>query len=83
MMDAHTLYGVQPQIPGATAGVSKPTAGLGLDYGDLDGWRALVDPHNPLFVLGVILAITFGAAGVSGSAKLGPAKVSAALGDSD
>lgn len=83
MMNSATVYGIQPQIPGATAGVSAPTAGMSLDYSDLDGWRALVDPHNPLFVLGVILAITFGAAGVSGSAKVGPARVAGSLGDSD
>lgn len=78
---AETLYGTQPQIPGGTAGVSKPTAGMSLDRDGLSGAAALIDPRNPLFVFGVLLAATLGAIGVSGSARLGPAKVSADLGD--
>lgn len=36
---------------------------------------------SPLLVLGVILALTIGAAGVTASGRVGPAKASLALGD--
>jgi hypothetical protein len=79
---AENLYGVQPSIPGGTggAGYKHPTSGMSISFGDIPGWRAFVDPHNPLFVFGLLLAATFGAIGVSGSARLGPAKLAADLG---
>jgi hypothetical protein len=43
------------------------------------GWRGLVDPHNPLAWFGAVLLVTVGAAGLSGSVRLGRAKLSAAL----
>lgn len=80
MFTAENLYGVQPQVPGATAGVSKPTAGISLGFEDKGGAAALIDPRNPLVIFGLILAATLGAIGVSGSARLGPATVAADLG---
>ena len=44
-----------------------------------DGLRGLVSPENPLVWFGAILAVTFGLVGVSGSARVGKAKVSASL----
>ncbi len=81
MYTAASQYGVQPQIPGAAAGAAKPTFGLspgGPD--DKGGVAGLVNPRNPLFVFGVLLAATFGLIGVSGSARFGPAKLAADLG---
>jgi len=79
-LDASTLYGTTPL--GASAVAPAPTAHLAYAREDNPGgWRALVDPHNPLFWFGVVLAVTFGAAGVSGSAKAGPLKASASVGD--
>lgn len=80
MYDATMLYGVQPQIPGATSGVAKPTWGMSMGRDDRGGLAGWVDPQNPLFVFGVLLAATLGVIGVSGSARLGPAKVAAGLG---
>jgi hypothetical protein len=76
---AQTLYGAQPQAP--SYGVATVTQSMGLDA-DKSGWGALVDPHNPLLWFGGFLLVTFGAAAVSGSARLGRAKASATIGDS-
>lgn len=82
MYTASNTYGamVQPQIPGASAGFSTPTANMSMDLGDVGGYRELINPRNPLFVFGVLLAATLGAIGVSGSARVGPAKLAADLG---
>jgi hypothetical protein len=72
---AASVYGSTPQAPSM---VGKPTQAMGLD--DIStGWRGLVDPNNPLMWFGVILAVTFGLAGVAGSVRLGKAKLSADL----
>lgn len=44
-----------------------------------EGLRGLVSPQNPLLWLGGLVAVTFGLIGVSGSARVGRAKVSASL----
>jgi hypothetical protein len=44
------------------------------------GWRALIDPHNGLVWVGLVLLVTVGAAGAAGSVRLGRAKVSASVG---
>jgi hypothetical protein len=44
------------------------------------GWRALVDPGNPLVWFGAILAVTIGLVGVAGSVRLAGARVSGAVG---
>lgn len=72
-MDGQSLYGITPQAP-SWAGMNAPTAGMGTD--DVaSGWRALVDPRNPLMWFGVLLAVTVGFAGVAGSVRLGRAKL--------
>jgi hypothetical protein len=73
---ASSLYGATPQAP--SYGVAAPTAQMGTD--DLTaGWKGLMDPHNALFWVGVVLAVTFGAAGVAGSVRVGRAKVSGSI----
>jgi hypothetical protein len=70
------VYGATPQAP--SYGVAAPTERMATD--DLvTGWKGLIDPNNPLFWFGVVLAVTFGAAGVAGSVRLGRAKLSADL----
>lgn len=74
---AQSVFGVQPASPNYGS-VAAPTQQMGT--GPIaDGWRGLVDPHNPLMWFGVVLLVTFGAAGVAGSVRLGRAKVSADL----
>ena len=78
MYTAQTLYGASPMIPSGT-----PAAPLPAGADDLGtGWRTLINPHNPLTILGVLLAITIGAVGVAGSARVGPVKVSGSAGKS-
>ncbi len=73
---ASNVYGCYPQMP--SAGVAAPTEQMGTS--DLrSGARALIDPHNPLFWFGAILAVTFGLVGVAGSVRLGRAKISGSL----
>lgn len=79
MYDSQSVYGMTPQAP--SWGVAAPTQHMGTS--DVrQGWRALIDPHNPLLWFGVVLAVTLGAAGVAGSVRLGPAKVAAQVGSS-
>lgn len=75
MWTAETAYGMTPQTPSygvQSAPVGEPavTDRLGT------GWRRLLDPANPLLWLGVVLAVTLGAAGVAGSVRLGQAQLS-------
>lgn len=73
MFTAQSLYGGPPVA--AAAPVESPATD------DIRGGvRALVDPNNGLFWLGVFLAVTVGAAGAAGSVRLGKAKLSAAVG---
>ena len=79
MFTASQLYGTSPQVP--VAGVAAVTQPMGVySQGVGDGYKSLIDPHNPLMWFGVFLLATVGAAGVSGSARLGPARASAGLG---
>lgn len=75
-MYASQLYGASPQMPTA-AGSPLQHAGAD-DIGG--GWRSLVNPHNPLTWFGVALAVTAGAIGVAGSARVGTVAVSAKAG---
>lgn len=43
--------------------------------------HTLWHPDSPLLVLGVILAVTIGAAGVAASGRVGPVKASLEVGD--
>lgn len=74
---ASQYYGTSPQVP--SSGVNAPTQQMGIDTGKT-GYPALVDPHNPLFWFGALLLVTVGAAGLSGSARFGPARVSGSVG---
>lgn len=79
MFTAAQLYGTTPQVP--INGSTTPTQPLGVyGMGHAHGYRSLVDPHNPITWLGVFLLATVGLAGVSGSARLGPAHASAGIG---
>lgn len=77
-MYAEMLYGPTSQLP--TADVSAPTERLNLGSGE-HSWSSLTSVHNPLTWFAGILLITVGAAGIAGSARVGPAHVSASLGD--
>jgi len=75
-MTAASIYGTAPVTVGS---VAPPVAATAVGPTST-GWRAAVDPRNPLlWMLGIVL-VTVGAAGVAGSARVGPAKVSGALG---
>ncbi len=76
-MTAASIYGTQPQAP--SWGVQAPTGMMGTDD-FATGWRAFVDPHNPVVWLGAILAATVGLAAVAGSARVGPVRVGAGVG---
>lgn len=78
-MYAEMLYGPTAQLP--TAEVTAPTERLNLGSAE-HSWASLASPHNPLTWFAAILLITVGAAGVAGSARVGPAHVSASLGQS-
>jgi len=75
--DATTLYGTTPQAP-TWGGAAAPTQAMATTARS-GGWRGLVDPHNPLAWFGAVLLVTVGAAGLSGTVRLGRAKLSAAL----
>lgn len=77
---ASGLYGITNQGP--SYGVAAPTQRMGTDELDT-GFRALIDPKNPLVWFGVLLLVTVGAAGVAGSGKLGPISIGAKIGKTD
>ena len=74
---ATSLYGTTPQAA-AWGGAAAPTQAMA-STATSGGWRGLVDPHNPLAWFGAVLLVTVGAAGLSGSVRLGRAKLSANL----
>lgn len=78
MFSAATMYGTQAQVP--SAGVAAVTQPMGISFDDGSFAGSLLDPHNPLMWFGVFLLATVGAAGLSGSARLGKAKLTAAVG---
>jgi hypothetical protein len=80
MFTAESVYGTTPQIPSAIATPIEAAASIDLVGGNGINIRDLVDPRNPLVIFGVILAITFGAVGVAGSARIGGAKASGKIG---
>lgn len=77
-MTAASLYGANPQMP--TAASSPLQHAAADDVGG--GLRSIVNPHNPLLWFGVALAVTAGAMGVAGSARVGSVAVSAKAGKS-
>lgn len=75
-MMASDIYGTSPIIPGP---VLAPTAISATDNQPA-GWRGLLNPRNPLFWLGAVAVVSVGAAGLAGSVRLGPAKLTGQLG---
>lgn len=75
--DAQSLYGMGAGVPAADTGTSQANP-VAHDWAP--GVRGLVDPRNPLMWFGVILLATVGAAGIAGSVRLGPAKLSGQVG---
>lgn len=78
MFTAAGMYGTQPQVP--SAGIAAVTQPMGISVDDKGLVGSMIDPDNPLFWLGLFLAATVGAAGLSGSARIGKAKIAASLG---
>lgn len=75
-MTAASLYGANPQMPTAA---STPLQHAAAD--DVGGGvRSLLNTHNPLLWFGVALAVTAGAMGVAGSARVGAVSVSGKAG---
>jgi hypothetical protein len=77
-MYASQVFGSGAQQP--SYGVAAPTQGSSVPAWRSGLGRELIDPSNPLFWLGVVLVVTFGAAGLAGSVRLGGAKLSASVG---
>lgn len=77
MFSADKLYGTQPQTP--VYGVATVTQAIGFD-GDKVGVSAHLDLNNPLLWFAGFLAVTLGAAAVSGSVRLGRARASGSIG---
>jgi len=70
--------GLKPMAP--TVGdtdVAAPTARVAVFDDDN---MSLISPRNPLFVLGLIIAVTVGAAAAAGSVRVGKAKISVSAG---
>ena len=75
---AADIYGTAPVY---TPAVAPQTAVSATDATSTTaGWRSLVDPANPIVWFGVILAVTVGAAGLAGSARVGPVRVGGQVG---
>jgi len=82
--DAQSLYGMGSAHPVVNPVNAAPTQHMAPDD-DREwgvGMRALVNPRNPLFWVGALMAVTVGAAGLAGSVRLGPAKLSGSVGKS-
>lgn len=77
MFTAQSIYGTAPVIPGV--GVSADTA-ISATSTSVRGWRAMLDPHNPLVWFAGLMLLTVGAAGVAGSARIGPVRVAGSAG---
>jgi hypothetical protein len=77
---AESVYGMGPSTL-TTAGLAAPTETMGVDDGPT-GVRSLIDPKNPLVWFGGFLLATAGFAGIAGSVRLGPARLSGSVGKS-
>jgi hypothetical protein len=75
---AYAQTGLRPVAD--TAGNRRVTSSMATEDRGTTGLAALIDPSNPLLWFGAFLLITVGAAGVSGSARIGRAKVQASVG---
>ena len=74
-LSTYSLTGLAP-VESNWPNPSNMETGASSDHDTLGG---LISPQNPLFVFGLILGVTFGLVGVSGSLRLGKAKASASL----
>lgn len=75
MFTAAEQYGTA--VP--TYGVAAPTQQMATDPNFRAGLRGLVDLNNPLFVFGLIMAVTLGLAGAAGSIRVAKTRVSASV----
>lgn len=78
--DAQSLYGMTSTGAVQTAAVASTQQMSPVEHSWAPGPKGLIDPRNPLFWFGMILAATVGAAGIAGSVRLGPAKISGSVG---
>lgn len=76
-LDSASRYGIMPQAAPVAGG--SETAYMAPSPVP-SGLTGLVNPRNPLAWLLLIGLATVGAAGVAGSVRLGPAKLSGAMG---
>ena len=74
-LSTYALTGLAP-VESNWPNSSHLETGASSDYDTLGG---LLSPQNPIFVFGVILGVTFGLIGVSGSLRVGKAKASASI----
>lgn len=78
---SQSLYGMGSASPVMDPVGAAPTQTMMPVTGDFgDGYKSLVNPRNPLFWFGVVLVVTVGAAGVAGTVRVGPARVSGSVG---
>ena len=73
--DVYSMTGLAPRDAGPVP--VGPTQHVAVDAHTV---TSVVSPQNPLFWFGLLLATTVGLVGVSGSARIGRAKVSASVG---
>jgi len=73
---AAEMYGTAPTYVGAVT----PDTAMSATDSVSRGWRELVNPKNPIVWFGVVLLVTVGAAGVAGSARVGPVRVAGGVG---
>lgn len=76
-----TKYGGAFMTPSAATRDDTPLAQVAGPAQAARGTGSLVHPNNGLFWLGVLLAGALGLAAVSTTVRVGPAKVSASVGD--
>jgi hypothetical protein len=77
MYTAQSMYGATPQVPSQ---VASPLEGAMADDMGGNSWQTLINPRNPLFVFGLVLAVTLGAVGVAGAGRVGPVRASGSVG---
>lgn len=75
-MYAADIYGTAP----VTSGPVRAQTAMSSTDAMPNGWMGLVSPRNPLFWIGAVVLVTVGAAGLAGSVRLGPAKLSGSIG---
>lgn len=79
MFSAAEIYGCAPVEPSPVSTVGRETAYMSPSIVP-SGVTGLLNPRNPLTWLAILALATVGAAGVAGSVRLGPARLSGAVG---